>query len=318
MEAAGRACAHGLPAHDEVARRPVGPSPAPRPPPAQGRSSRRLRARRPGRGGRGEGPWGRGTYQVSRRPPRHPPGPFLERAGHVGGGGCPLCSLDSRGALPDSGPYLGLCPQESPYSGVAAYRPLDCNGPGRRLTPSAVFHLFLLGLVILERAVGIWQLYRQKVVKEVLFSLSVMGTPQKDVIIKSDAPDILLLEKHADYIASYGSKKDDYEYCMSEYLRMSGIYWGLTVMDLMGQLHHMNRDEILTFIKSCQHECGGISASIGHDPHLLYTLSAVQILTLYDSINVIDINKVVEYVQSLQKEDGSFAGDIWGPTKQLV
>lgn len=38
----------------------------------------------------------------------------------------------------------------------------------------------------------------------------------------------------------------------------------------------------------------------------------LQILTLYDSINVIDVNKVVEYVQSLQKEDGSFAGDIWG------
>lgn len=66
---------------------------------------------------------------------------------------------------------------------------------------------------------------------------------------------------------------------MSEYLRMSGIYWGLTVMDLMGQLHRMNREEILTFIKSCQHECGGISASIGHDPHLLYTLSAVQVNT---------------------------------------
>lgn len=64
---------------------------------------------------------------------------------------------------------------------------------------------------------------------------------------------------------------------MSEYLRMSGIYWGLTVMDLMGQLDRMNREEILTFIKSCQHECGGISASIGHDPHLLYTLSAVQV-----------------------------------------
>ena len=42
------------------------------------------------------------------------------------------------------------------------------------------------------------------------------------------------------------------------------------------------------------------------------SLGFSQILTLYDSINVIDINKVVEYVQSLQKEDGSFAGDIWG------
>ena len=58
---------------------------------------------------------------------------------------------------------------------------------------------------------------------------------------------------------------------------MSGIYWGLTVMDLMSQLPRMNCEEITEFIKSCQHECGGISASIGHDPHLLYTLSAVQV-----------------------------------------
>lgn len=67
------------------------------------------------------------------------------------------------------------------------------------------------------------------------------------------------------------------EYTLSEYLRMSGIYWGLTVMDLMGQLSRMNREEIIEFIKSCQHDCGGISASTGHDPHLLYTLSAVQV-----------------------------------------
>lgn len=58
---------------------------------------------------------------------------------------------------------------------------------------------------------------------------------------------------------------------------MSGIYWGLTAMDLIGQLHRMNKEEILEFIKSCQHECGGISPSTGHDPHLLYTLSAVQV-----------------------------------------
>uniref|UniRef100_A0A3B3WB59 Geranylgeranyl transferase type-2 subunit beta n=1 Tax=Poecilia mexicana TaxID=48701 RepID=A0A3B3WB59_9TELE len=140
-----------------------------------------------------------------------------------------------------------------------------------------------------------------------------MGTAQlKDVIIKPDAPSSLLLDKHADYIAAYGSKKDDYEYTLSEYLRMSGIYWGLTVMDLMGQLHRMNRQEIVDFIKACQHECGGISASIGHDPHLLYTLSAVQILCLYDSLDAIDVDKVVEYVKGLQQEDGSFAGDKWG------
>uniref|UniRef100_A0A672RJJ7 Geranylgeranyl transferase type II subunit beta n=1 Tax=Sinocyclocheilus grahami TaxID=75366 RepID=A0A672RJJ7_SINGR len=125
------------------------------------------------------------------------------------------------------------------------------------------------------------------------------GTQVKDVIIKPDAPNTLLLDKHADYIAVYGSKKDDYEYTLSEYLRMSGIYWGLTVMDLMGQLSRMNREEIIEFIKSCQHDCGGISASIAHDPHLLYTLSAVQILSLYDSINVIDVDKVVDPFHTL-------------------
>lgn len=71
------------------------------------------------------------------------------------------------------------------------------------------------------------------------------------------------------------------EYTLSEYLRMSGIYWGLTVMDLMGQLPRMNRQEIIDFITACQHECGGISASIGHDPHLLYTLSAIQVTTVW-------------------------------------
>uniref|UniRef100_A0A8C5C0T4 Geranylgeranyl transferase type II subunit beta n=1 Tax=Gadus morhua TaxID=8049 RepID=A0A8C5C0T4_GADMO len=125
------------------------------------------------------------------------------------------------------------------------------------------------------------------------------GTQIKDVVIKDDAPNALILDKHADYIAAYGSKKDDYEYTVSEYLRMSGIYWGLTVMDLMSQLPRMNCEEITEFIKSCQHECGGISASIGHDPHLLYTLSAVQILSLYDNVQALDVDKVVDPFHTL-------------------
>lgn len=82
------------------------------------------------------------------------------------------------------------------------------------------------------------------------------------------------------------------EYTLSEYLRMSGIYWGLTVMDLMGQLTRMNREEIIEFIKSCQHDCGGISASIGHDPHLLYTLSAVQVRRILLNAAIKSIKKI--------------------------
>lgn len=64
---------------------------------------------------------------------------------------------------------------------------------------------------------------------------------------------------------------------MTEFLRMSGIYWGLTAMGLMNKLDKMNKEEVMEFIKACQHESGGFSASLNHDPHLLYTLSAVQV-----------------------------------------
>ncbi|WAR31021.1 PGTB2-like protein, partial [Mya arenaria] len=138
------------------------------------------------------------------------------------------------------------------------------------------------------------------------------GTQVKDATIPDNAPKTLLLQKHADYIAAYGAKKDDYEYCMTEFLRMSGMYWGLTAMDLIGQLDRMAKDEVIQFVQQCQHECGGFGASQGHDPHLLYTLSAIQIVTLYDCQDQINTDAVVDFVQGLQQEDGSFYGDKWG------
>lgn len=50
----------------------------------------------------------------------------------------------------------------------------------------------------------------------------------------------------------------------------------------------------------------------GHDPHLLYTLSAIQILALCDELGRLDRDKTASYVASLQQADGSFAGDEWG------
>ena len=63
---------------------------------------------------------------------------------------------------------------------------------------------------------------------------------------------------------------------MTEFLRMSGIYWGLTAMDLMGQLSRMNKEEVLEFVKACQHHDGGFGPTLHQDSHLLYTLSAIQ------------------------------------------
>ena len=33
---------------------------------------------------------------------------------------------------------------------------------------------------------------------------------------------------------------------------------------------------------------------------------------LYDALDSVDVRKIVQYVKSLQNEDGSFQGDEWG------
>ena len=40
--------------------------------------------------------------------------------------------------------------------------------------------------------------------------------------------------------------------------------------------------------------------------------SSFQVLALYDSMDTINIEKVVEFIKNLQQEDGSFIGDKWG------
>ena len=71
---------------------------------------------------------------------------------------------------------------------------------------------------------------------------------------------------------------------------MSGIYWGLTAMDLMGQLHRMSKDEVIDFVRKCQDpETGGFAPTLHHDPQLLYTLSALQVvqyMCLYSALHV--------------------------------
>lgn len=68
---------------------------------------------------------------------------------------------------------------------------------------------------------------------------------------------------------------------MTEFLRMSGVYWGVTALDIMGQVDRIDRTTIIEFIKRCQNPItGGVSPCEGHDPHILYTLSAVQVSIL--------------------------------------
>ena len=52
--------------------------------------------------------------------------------------------------------------------------------------------------------------------------------------------------------------------------------------------------------------------SVNHDPHILYTLSALQILVLCDKLDIVNHDKIASFISSLHLEDGSFKGDKWG------
>jgi len=122
----------------------------------------------------------------------------------------------------------------------------------------------------------------------------------------------LLTEKHKQHIKLLDEKKDSFEYWVMEHLKVSGVYWGIAAMDVMNSLSEMNGEKIVEFIVSCQKEDGGFGGNEEHDSHLLYTLSAIQVLAMLDALGRVKTDAVVKFVSSLQKPDGSFSGDQWG------
>ncbi|KAK1309990.1 hypothetical protein QJS10_CPA08g01411 [Acorus calamus] len=119
-------------------------------------------------------------------------------------------------------------------------------------------------------------------------------------------------EKHVQYILSVEKRSNDLESLVMDHLKLSGAYWGLTTLHLLGRLSSVDQDRIIDWVLKCQHESGGFAGNVGHDPHILHTLSAVQVLALFDRMDVLDVDKLCSYVAGLQNEDGSFSGDMWG------
>lgn len=49
---------------------------------------------------------------------------------------------------------------------------------------------------------------------------------------------------------------------------------------------------IVPWVLSCQHSNGGFGGSARNDPHMLYTLSAIQILALCGKLELVDEDRV--------------------------
>lgn len=62
----------------------------------------------------------------------------------------------------------------------------------------------------------------------------------------------------------------------------------MTALHLLGHPEALPRDKTIDFILSCQQSNGGFSAAPGHDAHMLYTVSAVQVLVTLDAVDELE------------------------------
>jgi geranylgeranyl transferase type-2 subunit beta len=120
-------------------------------------------------------------------------------------------------------------------------------------------------------------------------------------------------EKHTSFILGLEKQQGtSYEAIVTEQYRMSGVYWGMAAMATLRAHEKLDTAGIITFVASCSNEDGGYGGSSGHDSHLLYTLSALQLLALCNKLDLVDVPRVTAFVKALQQPDGSFVGDQWG------
>lgn len=124
----------------------------------------------------------------------------------------------------------------------------------------------------------------------------------------------LYREKHIQYVKTLDSRKDELQYWMTAHLRLAGLYWGRTAVDLLGAPDTLDHGKVVKFVLDCYDEAtGGFGAHPGHDAHIMFTLYAVQVLFMEDALGSIpDRDRTVSYIVGLQRPDGSVAGDQYG------
>ncbi|KAK6461236.1 type II proteins geranylgeranyltransferase beta subunit [Scheffersomyces coipomensis] len=122
-------------------------------------------------------------------------------------------------------------------------------------------------------------------------------------------------EKHINFIIEQDSHRS-FEYWLTEHLRLNGLYWGITALVTMDTLDSLPKEEVMDFVIKCwDSKSGGFGAFPKHDGHLLSTLSALQILRIYDDeLNILGNRRaqLISFIKNLQLKDGSFQGDRFG------
>lgn len=93
---------------------------------------------------------------------------------------------------------------------------------------------------------------------------------------------------HVKYVQSLDTRVTEFGYWMTEHLRLNGLYWGLVALHLTGHPEALPRHETIQFVLSCQKNNGGFAPAPNHHAHMLYTVSAVQILAMVDGLDELE------------------------------
>lgn len=122
--------------------------------------------------------------------------------------------------------------------------------------------------------------------------------------------------KHLEYIDNLEKHKSLYSigFYVRNHLRMGGAYWAVTSLTLLKkEIEEDKKNELISWIKSCQNEDGGFGGNTGHDSHITNTLYALLVLIQFDSVKSVNTDKIIDYIRSLYvHKTGAFMGDRFG------
>lgn len=136
-----------------------------------------------------------------------------------------------------------------------------------------------------------------------------------------------LEDLHVNFIRNLDTKQDEPEYWTISHLKLNGVYWGLVALHLMDRGDELPKKDVIEFVMKCHNvkendesnssDDYGFGGNVGHDSHLIYTLSALQILAMCGGRETLEkyINKdrMLAHLASLHDpSSGSFKGDNWG------
>lgn len=145
-----------------------------------------------------------------------------------------------------------------------------------------------------------------------------MTTPPSSSSAVCDNVKDIDFDKHVDYILSLEqeTKTSDALY-FTDHKRLSGVYWAISSLSLMNKFNEdrLPSSRIIAYVLSCYDSTTGLfSGNTDQDTHLLYTLSGIQILAMYNQLDKINVDLTTKSICDLQQDDGSFKGDQWGET----